>query len=83
MQIYRTFQIIEENIILNLQYRVSSILKYCDFFVFFASSSLTHSEPRSALLAQMPIYFPEEDVNKKRTRSAQAPEVPACRRGQS
>ena len=41
----------------NLQYRVSSILKKCDFFVFFASRSLTHSEPRSAPLAEMPILF--------------------------
>ena len=28
-----------------------------DFFVFFASRSLTHSEPRSAPLAEMPILF--------------------------
>ena len=69
MLIYRTFQIIEENIVSNLQYRVSSILKNCDFFVFFASRSLTHSEPRSALLAQMLIYFPEEDVNSPRSSS--------------
>ena len=33
------------------------ILKKCDFFVFFASRSLTHSEPRSAPLAEMPILF--------------------------
>ena len=39
MPIYRTFQYIEEYIVSNLQYRVYSILKNCDFFVFFASRS--------------------------------------------
>ena len=39
MPTYRTFQYIEEYIVSNLQYRVYSILKNCDFFVFFASRS--------------------------------------------
>ena len=39
MPIYRTFSYIEEYIVSSLQYRVYSILKNCDFFVFFASRS--------------------------------------------
>ena len=42
MPTYLTFQYLEEYIVSSLQYRVYSILKNCDFFVFFAPRSFWH-----------------------------------------
>ena len=55
MLIYRTFQIIEENIVSNLQYRVSSILKNCDLFRLFFAEISENSSKRSFLRPQYSI----------------------------
>ena len=55
MPIYRTFQIIEETIVLNLQYRESSILKNFDLFCLFVAEN----SPNVPKILQKFRKFPE------------------------